>query len=317
MPSKKLPAFQFYPGDWMKDPALRACSLAARGLWMDILCLMFESDRRGYLIHKNGNPISTEQLARMTGCPVEQTAELMEELITCGVITETQDGVPYSKRMVRDEQKRTLCSEAGKRGGGSPIIATFKGSSKGSLKGSLKGDAKGGVFNEMQLVENDKDSMGDENEELKGCNGNVTPPLKSPPLFPPFSPPLHSPSISPLISPQKFSKKALSIDNAKESQLSLPADFLDGLEMEEPERPKSFKLWSLDDLIQAVGKFPEYADIAGDFIDYWSEQTPSGKMRLHLEKAWDTKRRLRTWADRNRQMPSGSRNRPRERRPGI
>lgn len=28
----KLPSFQFYPGDWMKDPSLRSVSLEARGL---------------------------------------------------------------------------------------------------------------------------------------------------------------------------------------------------------------------------------------------------------------------------------------------
>ncbi len=43
----KLPSFQFYPGDWMKDPSLRSVSLEARGLWMDMLCLLFESVRRG------------------------------------------------------------------------------------------------------------------------------------------------------------------------------------------------------------------------------------------------------------------------------
>ena len=42
----KLPSFQFYPGDWMKDPGLRSVSLEARGLWIDMLCLLFESGRR-------------------------------------------------------------------------------------------------------------------------------------------------------------------------------------------------------------------------------------------------------------------------------
>jgi len=32
-----------------------------------------------------------------------------------------------------------------------------------------------------------------------------------------------------------------------------------------------------------------------DFFDYWTEPTPSGKMRFQLEKAWDAKRRLTTW----------------------
>lgn len=153
----------------------------------------------------------------------------------------------------------------------------------------------------MQRAENERKRVAKavrKSRELNGCNGNVTIPYTE-------------------SETETDRKKVSSAEDTKESPFSLPPDFLDGLELEEPERPKSFKLWSLGDLHQAVGRFPEYADIAGDFIDYWSEQTPSGKMRLHLEKAWDTKRRLRTWADRNRQMPSGSRNRPRERRPGI
>lgn len=30
----KLPAFQFYPGDWRKDPNLCRCSHAAKGVLM-------------------------------------------------------------------------------------------------------------------------------------------------------------------------------------------------------------------------------------------------------------------------------------------
>ena len=50
----------FYPGDWFKDPALRSVSLAARGLWIDMLCLMFEGDHRGYLPHATGKPVQLD-----------------------------------------------------------------------------------------------------------------------------------------------------------------------------------------------------------------------------------------------------------------
>ena len=43
----KLPSFGSIPADWMKDPALRSVSLEARGLWMDMLCLLFESVAQG------------------------------------------------------------------------------------------------------------------------------------------------------------------------------------------------------------------------------------------------------------------------------
>jgi biotin operon repressor len=131
----KLPSFQFYPGDWMKDPALRSVSLEARGLWIDMLCLLFESGRRGYLQHMTGKPVSDEQLARMTGSSAEQVSRLLQELEDSGVFSRTEHGMIYSRRMIRDERKRTVCGEAGKKGGGNP---TFKGQTKGEPKGRSK-----------------------------------------------------------------------------------------------------------------------------------------------------------------------------------
>lgn len=131
----KLPAFMFYPGDWMKDPALRSCSVAARGLWTDMLCLMFESDRRGYLQHVTGKPVTAEQLARMTGCSTDDVSQLLQELEDCGVFSRTEHGVIYSRRLVGDERKRQLCEAAGKKGGNPTLMGGVKGHAKGGLKG--------------------------------------------------------------------------------------------------------------------------------------------------------------------------------------
>jgi biotin operon repressor len=131
----KLPSFQFYPGDWMKDPGVRSVSLEARGLWIDMLCLLFESGRRGYLQHATGKPVSDEQLARMTGGSSGQVSRLLQELEDSGVFSRTEHGTIYSRRMIRDERKRSACSEAGKKGGGNP---TFKGHPKGDHKGRAK-----------------------------------------------------------------------------------------------------------------------------------------------------------------------------------
>jgi hypothetical protein len=43
----KRPSFQFYPADWRGNANLRRCSEAARGAWMDILCLLHDSDTYG------------------------------------------------------------------------------------------------------------------------------------------------------------------------------------------------------------------------------------------------------------------------------
>ena len=134
----KLPAFQFYPGDWMKDPGLRSVSVAARGLWIDMLCLMFESPRRGYLQLANGTLPTPAQIARMVGGSAEEVSALLQELVSSGVCYDTDHGL-MSKRLVRDEQKRGLCSEAGKRGGNPTLKGTSKGGSKGQPKGAPKG----------------------------------------------------------------------------------------------------------------------------------------------------------------------------------
>lgn len=45
----KRPSFQFYPADWRNNAKLRRCSEAARGAWMDILCILHDSDEYGVL----------------------------------------------------------------------------------------------------------------------------------------------------------------------------------------------------------------------------------------------------------------------------
>jgi hypothetical protein len=112
----KLPSFQFYPGDWQKDPALRSVSHAAKGLWVDMLCLMFESERRGYL-QINGKAPSLDQLARMVNSSSEVVAQLLSELRNAAVFSESAHNIIFSRRMVKDAQIRSVRSKCGKLGG--------------------------------------------------------------------------------------------------------------------------------------------------------------------------------------------------------
>jgi hypothetical protein len=129
----KLPAFQMYPGDWMKDPTLRAVSSACRGLWIDMLCLMFESPKRGYLMLSSGLAPTAEQLSRMTGNAESETKSMLDLLENCGVFSRSEEGIIYCRRMVRDERKRRKCQRAGKLGG-NPTL-------KGAVKGGVNRDA--------------------------------------------------------------------------------------------------------------------------------------------------------------------------------
>ena len=42
------PWLKFYPRDWRGDQALRLVSLHARGLWIELLCVMHEATPYGH-----------------------------------------------------------------------------------------------------------------------------------------------------------------------------------------------------------------------------------------------------------------------------
>lgn len=95
------PWFKFYPSDWRAEPSLRAISMAARGLWIEMLCLMHEAEPRGHLL-LNGRPVTDTQLAALAGVPVNTAQELLGELETAGTFSRTRAGVIYSRRMRSD-----------------------------------------------------------------------------------------------------------------------------------------------------------------------------------------------------------------------
>jgi hypothetical protein len=131
----KLAWFKFYPGDWLRDPDLRRCSPAARALWIDLLCLMFECEERGVLI-SSGRPWTHEEIAAAVTGDTSANLTVLRELLDKGVARIDKRNAIFSARMVRDWSKSQKCSEAGKRGGGNP---TFKGRAKGVSKGTPKG----------------------------------------------------------------------------------------------------------------------------------------------------------------------------------
>lgn len=95
------PWMKFYPRDWRGDQALRAVSMAARGLWMECLCIMHEAKPYGHLLI-NGEPVEDDVLARMVGASVDEVRTLMSELRKAGVLSMTRAGVAFSRRMMKD-----------------------------------------------------------------------------------------------------------------------------------------------------------------------------------------------------------------------
>jgi hypothetical protein len=118
------PWFKFFPTDWRSDPKLRMCSIAARGLWIEMIALMHEAIPYGHMVVSGISPTDT-QLAVLTGAPSEQIPELIGELEQAGVFSRTKEGVIYSRKMTRVAKKAAVARKNGKNGG-NPSLRKIK-----------------------------------------------------------------------------------------------------------------------------------------------------------------------------------------------
>jgi len=116
MTARERPWMKFYPADWRADPTLRNCGLTARGLWMEMLALMHESERYGHLL-VNGKAPSDRQLAVQAGATIDEVVSAIAELESEGVFSRDRNGTIYSRRMIRDEKKAEHARKIGKKGG--------------------------------------------------------------------------------------------------------------------------------------------------------------------------------------------------------
>ena len=113
----RSPAFLFFPADWRKDPGVQALDYFDRGVWFEILCIMFESEQRGKLV-LNGKPMPEEALARLLGLDKQKITTTITTLLTYGVAkVEPDTGIIYNKRMVEDGRLSQIRRECGSRGG--------------------------------------------------------------------------------------------------------------------------------------------------------------------------------------------------------
>ena len=115
--SQKKPSFQFYPGDWRRDPNLQQNSLAARGLWQEILCIMHDQPERGIL------SLETEKnLWRLVGDKDSNVRRLLKELENSGVFSRDEKGRMFNRRMVRDTKLSLTRSACGSLGGNPNLV---------------------------------------------------------------------------------------------------------------------------------------------------------------------------------------------------
>ena len=117
------PSFQFYPADWLANTKLRRCSQAARGVWIDVMCVLHGADEYGVVRW----PLA--ELAMAANAPLKLVKELAEKGVLKGadknacdygwapthagqkgdavILVVAGDGPAwYCSRFVKDEYKR-------------------------------------------------------------------------------------------------------------------------------------------------------------------------------------------------------------------
>ena len=128
---------KFYPSDWRSDPALRACSPTARAIWIDLIGLMHEAEPYGYLLLNGAKP-EVKTLCGLLNMHHKTLIAGLKELSDHGVYSADENGVIYSRRMVRDHAKALRDQENGRRGGNPGVNPQRQAGVNPPVKGGVK-----------------------------------------------------------------------------------------------------------------------------------------------------------------------------------
>jgi len=135
MPAR--PWFAFYPSDWRGDTKLRSCSPVSRLIWLEMMGIAHEAEPYGYVLIA-GRQVAPEQLATIAAVTVRQARVALVELEAAGVFSRNGLGVPYSRRMVRDETTRLKRAAGGKDSLDNPNVPRPKDRSKDTIEDILR-----------------------------------------------------------------------------------------------------------------------------------------------------------------------------------
>jgi len=119
---KDLPAMPFYVGDWLKDPVIRILSHEERGIWLDMLCLMWESKERGYLTI-NGKPFTDDMLARALSLVNHELTSRLTYFEELALFSRREtDKAIYSRKILQIVELSEKRKNAGKQGGNPNLL---------------------------------------------------------------------------------------------------------------------------------------------------------------------------------------------------
>lgn len=141
---KQHPYVKFYGRDWLGDSSLRMCDPAERGVWIDLLCVMMAGDPYGHLAI-NKRPMTDSEVSRIIGLDEKTYKGILYRLIEKGIPSKTEEGMIFSRRLVREHQRFVTGSVSGKKGGGNPALRHHEEKKENTDIRSHIPEAKGGL----------------------------------------------------------------------------------------------------------------------------------------------------------------------------
>jgi hypothetical protein len=174
-----LPAMPFYTGDWFKAGDVRSLTVEQRGIWIDMLFFMWESNERGVLVDASGKPFTTEELGRMVGMSEDLLKQNLKQMESKKIFSlRDLDGAIFCRRMIKDAQIRAIRKEVGQIGGNQNKIKNLlkqndKQTDKQNTENEIENETE--VYKEESLREtNPKETTLEPVDERKSQSGGPT-----------------------------------------------------------------------------------------------------------------------------------------------
>lgn len=104
MSNKKYPAFLFYPESWLADNKLSLCSYQTKGVWIDLICRMHQSEKYGYLYVSNRYLKKDDVQKMLKIADKKEFDEIWNELMVNEILKEDEFGF-YSKKLIEENEK--------------------------------------------------------------------------------------------------------------------------------------------------------------------------------------------------------------------
>lgn len=114
---ERISPMPFNSVEWITLPVVRNLPPDVRGLWIDMLCYMWESKERGVMAKPDGTIYTRNEIIRLLGVDASGSENWLQQLIDCGLCTVRDDGALCSRKMIRKEQIRAVRQMVGRKGG--------------------------------------------------------------------------------------------------------------------------------------------------------------------------------------------------------